>query len=421
MVFHLKIFVQCCNFTCLTLCFTLHQCSVKTFLGELLYSHIKKELPHLKKDILDLVLQCDKDIAELGPPVASAGMAKAKYFDSVFRLRQSLIAHLDGDYSYDYMNQHNSVFPKSSVTMDGSMDSISGDGDDTNDDEPLSLDSEGDYRFLRSSLYRLYQRYNVVMNRDKYIMPKDKISDLVRRYRGHELPGFISFATFTKIYMDTLVQWNDITKTHIFNTHQFLYKAITRFISFSTDPLIKDTFLFEFDKFYSSQVTKIEGEILDIFTDERLPFTMNKYYYENILKSRKTTADTQIEKLVDTMQTQASVTEEQVKATLRQQLESFSNNARISDINYNEQLAMEDLQEQLASYCKVARKRLVDVLLQQTIERHMVRSIGLYFDMLIAVDDSVITTLLIESPGKQARRKELEYKVDVLRKSLLQL
>lgn len=52
---------------------------------------------------------------------------------------------------------------------------------------------------------------------------------------------------------------------------------------------------------------------------------------------------------------------------------------------------MEGLQEQLESYCKVARKRIVDVLLLQTTERHMIKGTHLYFRILTAVDDNAIT------------------------------
>ncbi|KAG0034592.1 hypothetical protein BGZ82_005693 [Podila clonocystis] len=396
--------------------------SVKTFLGELLHNHIKKELPFLKKDILDLVFKCDKEIADMGPPVLSTGMAKTKYFDSILRLRTSLIALLDGDYPFDYICQYKSDFENHySVTSGNDTPSSEVKTNDNADDcEPLSLDSESDYRFIRSSLYRLYQQYNVVMNKDTYMLPKDKMRDLVLRYKGNELPGFISFSTFTKIYMETLFRWRDITKAHVFNIHQFLYRAISRFITFSTDPVLKDTVLFEFDKFYSSQVAKIEAEIDSIFKDERTPFTMNKYYYDNILKSRKASAEEHIQQLVDNMQAQNNSFATQVRAMVRQHLHSFSNIAQLSDVNYNEQLAIEDLQEQLRSYCKVARKRIVDVLLLQTIERHLIKSVHLYFDMLIAVDDDTISRF-IDSPGKQARRKELDHKVDVLRKSLLEL
>ncbi|KAF9271686.1 hypothetical protein BGZ88_005743, partial [Linnemannia elongata] len=372
--------------------------------------------------ILDLISKCDKEIADMGQPVLSTPMAKVRYFDSILRLRTSLVALLAGDYSFDYIGQYKSDSEKqSSVSTCNGNNTGSNDGDgDADDCEPLSLELEGDYRFIRSSLYRLYERYNVVMNKDKYLLPKDKIRDLVLRYKGNELPGFISFNTFTQIYMETLVRWSELTKAHVFNMHQFLYKATTHFITSSADPLIKDTLLFAFNKFYSSQIAKIETEIDNIFKDERTPFTMNKYYYDNILKSRKANADEHIQRLVNNLQTPYNLTGETLRSTLRQNLHSLSNTARISDVNYNEQLAIEDLQEQLKSYCKVARKRIVDVLLLQTIERHLINSVHLYFDMLITVDDSTVNRL-IESPAKQTRRKELDNKVDVLRRSLLEL
>ncbi|KAF9112952.1 hypothetical protein BGX30_007113, partial [Mortierella sp. GBA39] len=148
--------------------------SVKTFLGELLYNHIKKELPSLKKDILDLVSKWDKEIADMGSPVLSIGVAKTKYFDNILRLRTSLIALLDGDYSFDYISQYKADFKRQSSVTTNNDDNVclfddvsdSDDADDADDGEPLSLESEDDYKFIRSSLYRLYERYNVVMNKD---------------------------------------------------------------------------------------------------------------------------------------------------------------------------------------------------------------------------------------------------------------
>ncbi|KAG0371665.1 hypothetical protein BGX24_001353 [Mortierella sp. AD032] len=399
--------------------------SVTTFLGELLYSHIQKELPSFRKDILQLVSKYEKEIFDLGQPLLSTSMARSRYIDSIFKLRTLLVAFLAGDYSFEYISQYKSAFEKQSSVATDNDDNNDDDDDDVydyadDDCEPLLLEFESDYRFIRSSLFRHYQRYNVVMSKKKFMLPTNKISDLVLRYKGNELPGFISFSTFTKIYMETLSRWNDLTKEHMHNINQFLYKAINRFIAFSADPLIKDMLLLEFDRFYNSQIAKIETEIDNIFKDERTPFTMNKNYYDSILKSREANAEGQIQQLINSMNTMSTMNGTQIKAVIQQHLQSFSNVSRFSDVNYNEQLAIEDLQEQLKSYCKVARKRLVDVLLQQTIERHLINSVNLYFDMLIAMDDNAINRL-IESPAKQAQRKELDHKVDVLRRSLLEL
>ncbi|KAF9899281.1 hypothetical protein EC991_009161 [Linnemannia zychae] len=267
--------------------------SVKNFLGDLLYNHIKKELPLLKNDILDLIVKYDKALADMGLPVLSIGTAKTKYFNSIVRLKTSLIALLDGDYSFDYITQFKRDFETQSVKS--AEESVK----DAGNCESLSLESEGDYRLIRSSLYRHYQRYNVVMNKEKYMLSKEKITELVLRYKKNELPGFISFNTFTKIYMETLSRWIELSREHISNIHQFFCKAVDRFITFSADPLIKDMLLIEFGKFYTSQVRKINTEIDTIFMDESIPFTMNKYYYDNILNSRKASAEENIQRLVN--------------------------------------------------------------------------------------------------------------------------
>ncbi|CAO3568750.1 unnamed protein product [Mortierella alpina] len=48
------------------------------------------------------------------------------------------------------------------------------------------------------------------------------------------------------------------------------------------------------------------------------------------------------------------------------------------DFSSNEEKAAEDLEEQLKAYCKVARKRIADVMILQTLERHMVKYIDVY-------------------------------------------
>ncbi|KAG0336172.1 hypothetical protein BG004_008170 [Podila humilis] len=64
------------------------------------------------------------------------------------------------------------------------------------------------------------------------------------------------------------------------------------------------------------------------------------------------------------------------------------------DVQANDKHAAEDLKEQLQAYCKVARKRIVDVVLMQTIERHIFKRIGLYFDALIKVDNARLQCLI---------------------------
>ncbi|KAI8906546.1 P-loop containing nucleoside triphosphate hydrolase protein [Powellomyces hirtus] len=352
---------------------------VKRFLGDLLYAHIKKELPLLKKDILNLIGEVEREIQGMGPPVSSPAAAKAKYYECILKLKSSLTALLAGNYSFEYISKH-----KSSVTKQDSADENESESESECDDAPPTC--ERDCKFIRSSLQGLYQHYN----------------------RGDELPGFVSFTTFAQIYTETLVRWREMTAAHVANMHVHLYKAVASFIAFDADPLLKDTLLLEFFKFYGTQTAKIKDAIQNIFTDEESPLTMNKYYYDNITNSRRAKAEKHIRELMTRFTHNAGEDPEPVDLD-------------DEDINYNERFAVEDLQEQLQSYCKVARKRIVDVVLLQTIERYMIKEIALYFDILIAGDDSVIASQLLESPIISARRQELQDKVVVLRRSLLEL
>ncbi|KAG0196439.1 hypothetical protein BGX28_010097 [Mortierella sp. GBA30] len=373
--------------------------SVKKFLGTLLYTHIKKELPSLKKEILNLISECSREIDSMGPPVMDAQAAKMTYSTCIRSLEKSLTALLSGQYSYEYISQY-----KDTDNSDGD-DEPSGDDDD---DEPKPVD--GEQRFIYAKLARLYGHYDQVMRKDKHLMPKDKMSRLVRRYKGPELPAFVSFRTFTQIYMETLVRWRNLTTAHVTNMHTFLHDAVSTYIDSVADPLLKDLFQLEFDKFYNSQVAKVDDTLKNIFIDEESPFTLNKYYFDNILKSRHANAEKMITGAIQKYQ--ANHTHNGIAAALK---------AAKEDATYNDELEVEDLQEKLLSYCKVARKRIADVVPLQTIERYLIKQISLYFDMLAAVDDGTISTLLLDSPANMARRQELNDKVVVLRKSLLEL
>ncbi|KAF9349628.1 hypothetical protein BGX26_012104 [Mortierella sp. AD094] len=207
--------------------------SVKKFLGNVLYTHIKGELPSLKEDIK--------------------------------KLQHELRSFLDGGYSLDYISEHMSG--PASTTAAGNRE-ISTNGD--NNDDLLPLPTADDKPCVRSTLASLYERYSHDMNRSKHMVPKGKIGELMTRYRGNELPGSHSFTTFTMIYKETLVHWRNTTKDHVSKMYSELHDATASFIGFTADPLLKDLLQLEFGKFYGLQVRKIEDTIKHIFDDESL-------------------------------------------------------------------------------------------------------------------------------------------------------
>ncbi|KAF9116475.1 hypothetical protein BGX27_002147 [Mortierella sp. AM989] len=143
----------------------------------------------------------------MGLPVSSAAAAKIEYIDIILKLKSSLTALLNGNYFFGYTskyrldlsNQRTAGIIGHDYNIDNAVKTPVGHNGDNDDDcASLSLEKDLDPIFIRSSLQRLYQQYNIAINKDKYILLKDKITELVPRYKGNELPGLISSPSLSK-------------------------------------------------------------------------------------------------------------------------------------------------------------------------------------------------------------------------------
>jgi len=165
---------------------------------------------------------------------------------------------------------------------------------------------------------------------------------------------------------------------------RYLFDAITALLVHAVEHQpVREVFLDTFYKFYRKQSKLINTTIDDICEDEFTPFTLNKYYYDTILKMRNDKVQQQLDKFHKHMDQRGLL------AVYASDLK-----APVTDANTNEENAADDLNEKLKAYCKVARKRIVDVVVQQTLERHVVKHIGLYFRDLIKVDDAILDCLI---------------------------
>ncbi|KAG0008878.1 hypothetical protein BGZ80_002956 [Entomortierella chlamydospora] len=89
-----------------------------------------------------------------------------------------------------------------------------------------------------------------------------------------------------------------------------------------------------------NQISKIDDAIENIIKDERAPFTMNKYHYDNILNSRKAKAEQHIQQQVNKVLSNnhygTNYSGQSVNDILKQQLRSYGKFSQMSDVGYNE-------------------------------------------------------------------------------------
>ncbi|KAF8950099.1 hypothetical protein BGZ52_003720 [Haplosporangium bisporale] len=234
--------------------------AVKRLLGNMLYEHVSRELPALKREVDAALDSFRSELKSLGTPIASTDEARENLSLATLDLQPHVIGFLNADYDHKYIAEVKN--------------------------KPIASSSL-DLYFVRSSLLTLYHEYRMAMGNACNSWSKTKLVVLVARYKGNDLPGFVSFTTFKNIinghYLDG---WRAVTKEHVRKMHRHLSDALLGFIAHTADAAARDVFTHVFDRFSRLQANEIDKTIQDIFEDESTPFTLCRHYLETIDKER---------------------------------------------------------------------------------------------------------------------------------------
>ncbi|KAG0349630.1 hypothetical protein BG005_010882 [Podila minutissima] len=402
--------------------------SVKRFLGNLLYEHVSRELPALKREVDAALDTFKRDLKEMGAPIADTSEAREKLTLATLKLQPRVNGFLNADYDHEYI----AAFKKKPIPSDGQ-----------------------DFYFARSSLLKLYNEYHSAMSSGCNHLSKPEIVLQVARYKGNDLPGFVSFTTFKNIvnghYLDG---WRSLTKEHVRQMHRYLSDALTSYIAHIADAAARDVFTHVFDRFSRNQLTKIEETISDIFEDESTPFTLSRHYIDIIEERSRNvqipalTREPSVIEMIkgnvastppSSISTQGSSQNgppspsspgplpngDSAHAPLQNGDSAHSSqnggpsrnndsapSSRQQWINsdWNDRRTTDEMFPCLQAYLKTARERIVDKVLMETIERHMIKKISEYFVMLYKVSSGELQCML-ESPALKYRRQDLETKI----------
>ncbi|KAF9362003.1 hypothetical protein BGX34_006783 [Mortierella sp. NVP85] len=368
--------------------------AVRKFLGTLLFEHISKELPGLKREIDAALDAYKKDLKGMGTPIATTDEARERLSDAILDMQPRVISFLNADYDRDYVPAFkNMEIPSSGL-------------------DPF---------FVRSSLLRQYHEYRLVMEKEYNRIPRSKIVLQIARYKGNDLPGFVSFTTFKNIvnghYLDG---WEKITRTHVREMHKHLTEAISGFLSHTADATTRDVFTHVFDRFSRQQFQKIEETIKDIYEDESTPFTLSRVYQETrekVIKERpKTTITTSRHDtpVIDTSRVSIDSPPLSSFGTPQPSQNGWPESPQPTQqqmVDANDENTANEFIPCLTAYLTTARERIVDKVLMETLERHMIKRIKEYFVMLSKLGNTELQCML-ESPTLKRKRHDLETKID---------
>ncbi|KAF8953739.1 hypothetical protein BGZ46_003152 [Entomortierella lignicola] len=404
--------------------------AVKEFLGNLLYDHITKEMPAFKREVRVALNKFKSSLEGMGIPIKNAAEAKDKVFRANLKLQLKMIRFLDADYDSKYIvayhEKSNTISNNDSKDDEGTEVD---DNDDERDDHQVVKDDERDNHqavknyedsyFVRSSLLRYYHSYRLAMKEDLKKVSFTMTERQVALYKGSDPPGFVSFVTFRNIYKGHyLLDWKKVTENYVERMQIHLSEALRNFIKYAADGSTSKIFSHIFSQFSRDQEIEIKKTVDDIFEDEEVPFSLSRQFIEAIHRERSKNNQ------IPALPIEQSITERN-EGLLPQPSDSASPDSLLHlqssfsaysslepqpNSDWNNMLSTKGFVPCLLAYLTTALDRIVDMVLMQTIERHMVRRIDKHFDMVCNIQDADLDCML-ESPALAKKRQDLKNKI----------
>ncbi|KAF9333630.1 hypothetical protein BG006_003367 [Podila minutissima] len=406
--------------------------AVKEFLGNLLHQHITKEMPAFKREVRAALNRFKRSLEAMGTPIKDTAEAMDKLSRANLKLQQKMIRFLDADYDSKYIVAYNEK--RDCISSDDSEDDEDdedagddgdGDGDneyddyyDKHEDGQVREDCE-DSHFVRSSLLRYYHNYRSAMKFDLKKVSYTMTEKQVALYKGNDPPGFVSFVTFRNIYKGHyLPGWKKVTDKYVERMHIHLSEALRDFIKYAADGATSKIFSRVFSQFSRDQEEAIKKTVDDIFQDEEMPFSLSRQFVEAIHRERSKNNH------IPALPIEQSVTERNEgllprpleprspdsPLPLHSSISAYSSLEPQPNSDWNDMLSTKAFVPCLLAYLTTALERIVDMVLMQTIERHMVRRIDIFFDMVCDVKE-VDLGCMLESSSLMKKRQDLKNKI----------
>ncbi|KAA8651295.1 uncharacterized protein ATNIH1004_000176 [Aspergillus tanneri] len=390
--------------------------NLRSFLQDLLDSHIERELPKVRRDVRRLLNEINEELVDLGIERSSPSQTRiyltqissdfhnlvkdgvegayggrnAAFFqvsgDLFVRLRAAV--HMENEKFASYMRQHGE---KRKVVSDDPEDRVKV------EEGQIPVTDEQMTSWVRQIFHQT---------------------------RGQELPGNHNHVLLTELFHAQSGRWGVIGRQHV----HAVVGLVSRFVDSALAFVIKDLKVRQ--NLMQSVTTTLDNNIREankefekLWQDEILhPITYNHYYTDNIQKARHDRA------------------KKYLKDSIKEAIdEDWNGEFHISDspaeihrlvtslqdrviVDMTEQACL-DARTDLAAYYKVAIKTFIDNVCRQVIERHILAKLPGVFDPVIVSNytDDELLRLGGESTQVHHRRVEARQLQKALERSLRDL
>lgn len=347
--------------------------SLKRFLGRLLSDHVANEFPAIRKEIDDRYSKVRKELDRLGAPrqttheqmqymIKLAGIYQKKVEDSIngryfetglhpSKLRMHVQKANDAFNTQMHLKGHHYHFQSTAKTLNDALNiDIVGDGGDS------------DRVFMVSSTTDTSKDHLDTNDSDENIYLA--IRDLYITSRGTELPGLVNPSVLEILFARQTVGWVRIAQEYVDKVVGLIQNCNRAlFAQLSMDERVKTKVCEAITDGMEASINAARSDLSRILTDERDgPLTTtNHYFADNLAAARAERVVAHLKKLG--------------YKDGEKYIMNFKSLTSVSHLS-NEASAVHDIHDVLNAYYKVALKRFNDNVVNQVVQRNLLRPGG---------------------------------------------
>ncbi|RHZ51201.1 hypothetical protein CDV55_100581, partial [Aspergillus turcosus] len=376
--------------------------NLRTFLQDLLDTHIERELPRVQEDVQRLLDKTNEELVDLGMERSSPGQIRVYLTRLSSNIHNLLKAGVEGAYG----------------GRDVAFFHVDGDDMSVRLRAAVHMENENFATYMRQH----GKKRKVVAKKDletaeaeegQLLLTDEQMSSWIRQIyhqtRGRELPGNHNHALLTELFHDQSERWESIGRRHVDAVVSLVSRFICAVLAFVVkDPKVHHSLNQAIAVALKARARDAYKELDNLVEDEaRHPITYNHYYTDNIQKARLDRARQDLRDSVD----DARIYDWNGRFDFTNSSDKI--NRLVSSL---QDRVVVDMTEQacahartdLDAYYKVAMKTFVDNLCRQVIERHILAKLPSVFDPVTvsAYTDDDLLRLAAESPQIRRRRAE---------------
>ncbi|KAK0258042.1 hypothetical protein B0A54_07101 [Friedmanniomyces endolithicus] len=365
--------------------------SLRGRLSQMLYKHLKAELPSLQKELNEKHDEVVKELEKLGEKRATA-RDQRRFLTKISQDYQDVAkAATNGQYEHDFFGN---LDPEASVDHESNIRRVRavvqylnlqfasamrqyGHKRITNASGELSPALEDDKKAVEPALDEDYAQFSTYQVAERRADAIERVRRILVRSRGRELPGTFNPLLISQLFWEQSHHWKAIAEFHIEKVAQvcanFVAAAITCTVA---DDVAHRLQAFTVDPALDARLKRAKAELIRIIADNKHhPITYDPKYTAMVQDTRRKKSESKLKRIVDQAKISvynglSKVTEPYLKPDV---LDSGKGDLLELDMD---KTSAEDALDSQQAYYKEEVKYFISAVTKQVVERHLMRDLA---------------------------------------------